>query len=76
MYASNKLSPRPQTEAGIVGDTARVDNPTEEVIPMEENRLDGTTDVDADVAQASDAEDSKAATIPTDEGDAMELMRV
>ena len=58
MYASNKLSPGPQTEAVRVGATARADDPTEEVIPAEENRMDGTVDVGVDASYARDEEDS------------------
>ena len=82
MHASNRLSPVPQMEAGRVGATSRVDNPTEEVtpteevVPMEESRMDGKVDVGADVAHAWDMEDSKDFTTPTDGVEAVELMRV
>ena len=76
MYASNKLNPGPQTEARRVGATTRAYNPTEEVILTEEYRVDVTAYVVADTAHVRDAEYSKAATTTTDEGEAMELMKV
>ena len=76
MYASNKLTPGPQTEAGRVGDVVRADNSTDDVIPKEEYRMDGTVDVGVDVAQAGDVEDSKTTTTPMDRGEDVELMRV
>ena len=66
MYALNKLSPRPQTEVGRVGVTTRADNPTEEVIPMDDDRMDGPADVGVDAAQAVDAGNINVNTIPTD----------
>ena len=59
-----------------MGDTSREDNPTEEVIPTEEDRMDVPTDVSVDKAHIRDAGNSKAATTPTDGGEAVELMRV
>ena len=63
-------------DVGRVGAKARVDNPTEEVIPTEEDRMDGPMDVGVDTALIRDADNSNAATTPTDGGDAVELMRV
>ena len=76
MYAVNKLSPGPRTEVERVGDTARVDNPTKEVIPTDEDRMDETADVGTDTSQAGDMEDSKAVTTPMDGGGSVVLMRV
>ena len=76
MYASNKLSPGPQIETARVGATARAENPTKEIIPMEEDIMDGTANVGADAAYIKDVEDSKVVTAPADGGEAVELMRV
>jgi len=76
VYALNKLSPGPQTEVGIVGATARVDNHTEEVIPAEEDKIDGSADVGVDTAHGGDVDNSKTAITPTDRGDPVELIRV
>ena len=45
---------------------AREDNPTEEVIPTEEDKTDGTTDVGMGAVQVGDVDHIKAATTPTD----------
>ena len=59
-----------------MGNTARVDNPTEEVIPTEEDRMDGPADVGVDTSHAGDADNSNDTTTTVDRGEAVELLRV
>ena len=59
-----------------MGAMARVGNSTEEVIPMEEDRMDRIADVGVDTAQAGDVEYSKATTSPTDGGETVDLISV
>ena len=55
-------------EAGRAGAIAKVENPMEEILPAEEDRMDETVDVGTDATQAGDVKDSKAATNPIDRG--------
>ena len=63
-------------EVGSVGDTARAENSTEEVIPTKDNRPDGTVVVGAGVAHVWDTDNSKVATTPTDGAESVELMKI
>ena len=49
-----------------MGATVGAYNYTEKVIPMEEDRIDGTVDMGADTVQAGDADASKTIITPTD----------
>ena len=55
--------------------TVRVNNPTEEDNPTEQDRTDGMVKVGTDESHARDVENIKAATTPTDRGEVVELMR-
>ena len=59
-----------------MGATARANNPKEELIPIEEDKMDGTVDVGPNAAQDRNVDNTKSDTTPTDEGEALELMRV
>ena len=54
------MIPGPQTEVGSVGVTARADNPTEGVVPTEEDRTDRTAEVVPDSAHTRDVDNVKA----------------